>query len=367
MPLAKPKKGEKKDEFISRCMSNDTMVSEYPDEKQRLAVCNTQWSESKEAKTTEKTNMMERRYLTMELRLSDDDGDNVTKIQGYAARFNKWGEGWGFREKIAPGAFKQTIKDNDDVRALFNHNPDLPLGRTGLKGDGKLILREDEKGLWMELTPTNTTIANDLKENIRTGVVSQQSFGFEVREDEWTYFDGEKEKPAERVLRNVKLYDVSPVTYPFYTDTSVALRSLDKWKVEHNITEVTDDTANTTETLEIVKNETKSSDEPIELESVTNPNNITININIEGLDAQIAQEEIERTLDSLRTVELPEDVESDEHSPSDENPIEDNTSAEGATKSHNDILKRRRQFKMTEEEYNFNNRYRTSDKITNRY
>lgn len=42
MPIPKPKPKEKKEEFINRCMSDSTMVNDYPDEKQRYAVCLTQ-------------------------------------------------------------------------------------------------------------------------------------------------------------------------------------------------------------------------------------------------------------------------------------------------------------------------------------
>ena len=43
MPIPKPKKDEKKDDFISRCMGDDVMNTEYPDQDQRMAVCSTQW------------------------------------------------------------------------------------------------------------------------------------------------------------------------------------------------------------------------------------------------------------------------------------------------------------------------------------
>jgi len=43
MPIPKPNKGEKKDDFISRCMGNSVMTKEYGDEKQRYAVCNSAW------------------------------------------------------------------------------------------------------------------------------------------------------------------------------------------------------------------------------------------------------------------------------------------------------------------------------------
>jgi len=48
MPLPKPRKGEKEDAFIDRCMGDEVMTEEYPDESQRRAVCQTQWDESKE-------------------------------------------------------------------------------------------------------------------------------------------------------------------------------------------------------------------------------------------------------------------------------------------------------------------------------
>lgn len=43
MPIPAPRKGEAKNQFISRCMGNPTMVREYPDQKQRSAICYAQW------------------------------------------------------------------------------------------------------------------------------------------------------------------------------------------------------------------------------------------------------------------------------------------------------------------------------------
>jgi len=47
MPLPKPQKNQKKSDFIKLCMSNKKMKEEFSDTKQRLAVCNTQWKESR--------------------------------------------------------------------------------------------------------------------------------------------------------------------------------------------------------------------------------------------------------------------------------------------------------------------------------
>jgi len=43
VPIPKPKKSEKEQEFISRCMGSDLMRDEYPDQKQRSAICYDQW------------------------------------------------------------------------------------------------------------------------------------------------------------------------------------------------------------------------------------------------------------------------------------------------------------------------------------
>lgn len=164
---------------------------------------------------------IERRYTNAELRATDGD---KPKIVGHAALFNTWsGPMCGFKERIAPGAFKKSIKE-DDVRALFNHDPNQILGRNT---SGTLELREDKMGLDIEIDPPDTQLGRDLIVSIERGDVSQQSFAFSVVDEEWVY-PKDKTKPAERTLKEVRLYDVSPVTYPAYedTDVTVALRSM---------------------------------------------------------------------------------------------------------------------------------------------
>jgi len=176
---------------------------------------------------------LERRSLSVaELRVDadgDDDGDKMPTIRGHAAVFNQPSEemgGWmRFREQIAPGAFKDSIK-KDDVRALWNHDPNHVLGRTKSK---TLKLKEDDKGLAIEINPPKTQTARDLVESIRRGDVSHMSFGFDTQQDSWDYPKDEDGKalPAMRTLHKVKLFDVSPVTYPAYPQTDVNCRSID--------------------------------------------------------------------------------------------------------------------------------------------
>ena len=166
--------------------------------------------------------LIERRVSTivrLEIRQSKSE---PAKIVGHAAVFNQWSENLGgFKEKIAPGAFAKSIK-SDDVRALFNHNPDFVLGRTASK---TLRLSEDGQGLAMECDPPDTQMARDVMELIRRGDISQMSFGFKTISDQWTR--GADGQPDERTLIEAQLYDVSPVTYPAYPQTDVNCRALE--------------------------------------------------------------------------------------------------------------------------------------------
>jgi len=182
---------------------------------------------------------IERRCVPItELRTIRAEGESP-KIQGYAAVFNSLSEDLGgFREKISPGAFKAAVAGSD-TRALFNHNSDYVLGR---KSAGTLNVKEDERGLWFENTPPDTQWARDMLVSIDRGDITQMSFGFRMAEggDTWA----ETDVGPERTLLNIaELPDVSPVTYPAYTDTKVALRSMTEWRNLENKEEPNPDDA----------------------------------------------------------------------------------------------------------------------------
>src|SRR4030095_6031440 len=113
---------------------------------------------------------------------SSEDGDEPPMIRGYAAVFNEWADiiPGLFRERIAPGAFRKTIREAD-VRALFNHNPDYVLGRNRA---GTLDMREDKHGLAVDIEPPDSQWARDLMVSMKRGDISQMSFGF--RPVKWT-------------------------------------------------------------------------------------------------------------------------------------------------------------------------------------
>lgn len=158
-----------------------------------------------------------------ELRVDDSlDG----KIIGHASVFDSWSETLGgifpFKEIVRKGTFTETIRI-DDIRALFNHDPNYVLGRNIA---GTLELAEDEIGLRVVITPPDTSWANDLIKNIRRGDISQMSIGFIVLEDTW----GTENGIDIREIKKVQLFDVSIVTYPAYTQTDVGVRAMESYK-----------------------------------------------------------------------------------------------------------------------------------------
>ena len=168
--------------------------------------------------------MTERRYTAgaIEARATDSG----MTISGHASTFDEPYDLWGFREQVARGAFKKSLKEAD-VAALWNHDPNVVLGRNK---SGTLRMMEDATGLRYEVDLPDTQAARDLYTLIQRGDVYQSSFAFEIVKESWDYpKDDSRELPL-RTIKEVRLFDVSPVTYPANPATDVdvarAVRSL---------------------------------------------------------------------------------------------------------------------------------------------
>lgn len=162
----------------------------------------------------------EKRYRNISEFRAEADGD-VIRVSGYAAIFDAEADIGGFREVIRPGAFADVL--GDDVRFLINHDG-LPLARTT---SGTLKIEEDERGLKIEAELSGkSTQARDLADAMERGDLSQMSFAFTMRGGREAWEDVDDESPLRIIERFGGLHDVSPVTYPAYADTEIALRSL---------------------------------------------------------------------------------------------------------------------------------------------
>jgi HK97 family phage prohead protease len=164
------------------------------------------------------------------IEVREQPGSKLPKIRGYAAVYGVFttlaeDDQIIVRERVQAGAFDKAIREGQDIRALFNHNPDLILGRTK---SGTLRVWSDSHGLAYGIDPPDTTVGRNMVEAIRRGDVSQSSFAFNVREggQSITRRDDRAtgKRVIERTLTDLDLLDVSPVSYPAYPSTSVSVR-----------------------------------------------------------------------------------------------------------------------------------------------
>lgn len=165
----------------------------------------------------ERDNTIQYRSAVSELKTRAEENDEYI-IEGYFAVFNRETELWrGAFEKIAPGAFDETL--GNDIRALINHETALVLGRNK---SGTLELRTDSHGLWgkIRINPKDTDALN-LYERVQRGDVDQCSFGFNIVEEDTEWRD---DGTVHWTINKADLHEVSVVTFPAYEDTSVSAR-----------------------------------------------------------------------------------------------------------------------------------------------
>jgi uncharacterized protein len=168
-----------------------------------------------------------RSFQAVELRSITADDGKLRKIAGRPAVFNVLSEDLGgFRERILPGAFTKTLQEGN-CKSLWNHDSNMVLGSVRA---GTLTVREDSQGLTFEVTPPDTTWARDSMVSIDRGDVDQMSFMFQCVRDNWL-MDYETDEVI-RELVECRLYEVSPVTFPAYPQTSCNLR--DKFGTDIN-------------------------------------------------------------------------------------------------------------------------------------
>lgn len=151
------------------------------------------------------------------------------EVEGYAVVFNSTTDlGW-FTEEIDPHAFDNT--DMSNVYLLGNHDENIVLAGTS---NNSLKLDINEKGLYQRANVIDTSVGEDWLKLVKNGLINKQSFAFTIADggEEWVERDGKEH----RIIRSIdKLFDVSLVTYPAYSDTSAFARSnqVDELAKEH--------------------------------------------------------------------------------------------------------------------------------------
>lgn len=166
-------------------------------------------------------NDLEHRTMQMSgMKIREENGKR--RLEGYFAVFDQPYEVYpGWIETIAPGAFSRALASGQDVKVLWNHNPDIVLGSTGNK---TADLREDQRGLFggTDINEQDQDAKNAYA-RVDRGDVNGCSFGFEISrmEESWD----EDGTYRTRILEVSPLFEVSPCTFPAYTQTSITARA----------------------------------------------------------------------------------------------------------------------------------------------
>lgn len=163
-----------------------------------------------------------RRVRTIPTKFDTREDNGELAIEGYFAVYDSiYDIAPGMSESIGPGAFDNTL--SGDIRALINHDTTLVLGRTK---SGTLQLRADSHGLWGHIAVNpNDSDAMNLYERVKRGDVDQCSFGFDILNEET---DFREDGSIHWTIKEVKLYEVSPCTFPAYEETNISARAKEK-------------------------------------------------------------------------------------------------------------------------------------------
>ena len=179
-----------------------------------------------------KNNNMEKRIYNIETRI-DSTEEGKEMVVGHASVYNSRSQYMGFYEYISEGAFTQELIDKSDVRALINHDANLILARSK-NGEGTLNLNADTKGLAYSYELPETSYGKDLGINLKNGNISQSSFAFTISDGGDSWSTDEEGNDIRTINKIEKLYDISSVVYPAYSqaesDLEVAQRGLLKYK-----------------------------------------------------------------------------------------------------------------------------------------
>lgn len=165
--------------------------------------------------------------------LGGDTGDAMPTMEVGFARYNEWTEihsvfEGDFLERIAPGAFTKTIKENaQNMRALFEHGRDPQIGNKVL---GPITdIRDTDQGPVAEVPLLDTSYNRDLVPGLREGVYGS-SFRFKVMQEEFNRdADRSGHNPdglPERTILEAKVMELGPVTFPAYAGATAGVRSL---------------------------------------------------------------------------------------------------------------------------------------------
>lgn len=248
MPIPKPNTNESRQDFITRCMGDDTMASEYTDSDQRLAVCTNEYDSNKEDSTQndekhiraveetddsyiiefgkskpdseetvdEMASKEEAEKESLEIKSSikayqdDEEDKDYGTFEGYGSVFGNKDLG---NDVIERGAFLKSLKRRkpQNVKLLYQHKSDMPIGVFD-------EIKEDDHGLVVKgRLALKTQAGAEAYELLKMGALDGLSIGFRVNPKEVSY----DKRGNKRIIKEVDLMEVSLVTFPMNPQATV--------------------------------------------------------------------------------------------------------------------------------------------------
>ena len=208
MPIPKPKTGESRDKFMSRCLSSDVMQQDYSDNAQRFAVCSSSFDDKDKKMFDEEEQEISTGYFEVEAELKayeeDDDKEKEKGMfEGYASIFGNKDLG---NDVIEKGAFMRSLrrKGAKKIKMLYQHDTKEPIGVFDK-------VTEDQNGLYVKgRLAMGTQKGKEVYELMKMGAIDGLSVGYRVDAKGHHYDD----KRKYRVLKEVDLMEISAVTFP---------------------------------------------------------------------------------------------------------------------------------------------------------
>jgi HK97 family phage prohead protease len=202
MPMPTPRGDEDRDEFMARCMGNETMLDDFPDQDQRAAVCLTQWRERDRAASADGGRMK-----TKDFRLQVKDVAEDGVFEGYASTFGGAPDSYG--DIITPGAFALSLakhrREGTMPMMFFGHqsSSELPIGDW-------LEMAEDGKGLWGKgRFALDDPLGARVHAAAKNGRVAGLSIGYETRKSH-----PDDKRPGVSYLDEIHVWEASVVNFP---------------------------------------------------------------------------------------------------------------------------------------------------------
>lgn len=165
------------------------------------------------------------RSFNFEVRAEDTEEHGHTLTGRPIVYGSRTDMGW-YDEVIEQGALDET--DLKDVRFLVNHNTDMiPLARSRNNTDNstmQMVIDEEGMRIRVDLDTENNADARALYSAVERGDISGMSFMFSTEKDSWNDID--TDHPFRHIRSIGKVFEVSAVTFPAYSATSIQARGL---------------------------------------------------------------------------------------------------------------------------------------------